>query len=771
MSIERITTPALPWRSRGAKRSPRRSSGDHGRVLNANDVRAIAACALRDAKNGRATDHWRGQLEGIDRTACFSSSALRLFQDLQARLGLRTGRPIPLPLNNQPFWHRTHHPFANYRSTASLPRAADVVIIGAGLTGAAAAYRLKDTGLNIVLLDQGDPANEASGRNGGNFELLPENSVGTYEGLAPGRFAFMRQRYPQVPLEVLRAVSERQASLVLGLALRNRDILKDTILREGISCDFSPRGWLHIATNEREEQELCDEVSLAAQHGQRIAIWSRAKIREEFGIDASCLGRFIPGDGTYHPFKYVCGELRTALRKGVALYTRTKVRRIVSTCDDKHRILTDRGTIVAGRVIVATNAFTRDLLPELSAIEPYQSQVLVTEHVADRARGRIITSDSGPVFFNQPREGAHDGRAVLLMGGGDDRPMKNPSSRRRSPTVHARLMALRDSFYPELAGQPPSAEWVGPMAFTPDGLPCIGFLRPGLLIAAGYNGYGGSYTTAAGHAVADMAMTDVVPDWLPEEIFSPRRFLSNAPLFLTERKGLWRVAASLCRQIQNVNRQLSEALTLQQLTSVPPSTATAQISEPSGKSRPSDSIDIEALRAFDSFNKFSRQEVRDLLRLMRRWDLAKDTVVFTEGCPGGTCFLIVKGAVDVSVNAGGQQQLLATLNAGNVFGQMSLIDGVPRSATCSVRADTVLLEMEREPCEEFLGSGSATALKFLATLNEGLTLALRDADLRLMQLERTELDRASEEIPTVRAPGIVPVDVEIGGAALRTLSR
>ena len=58
-----------------------------------------------------------------------------------------------------------------------------MVVIGAGLTGVAAAYRLKDTGLRVVLLDQGDPAGEASGRNGGNFELLPENSVGIYEGI------------------------------------------------------------------------------------------------------------------------------------------------------------------------------------------------------------------------------------------------------------------------------------------------------------------------------------------------------------------------------------------------------------------------------------------------------------------------------------------------------------------------------------------------------------------------------------------------------------
>ena len=121
---------------------------------------------------------------------------------------------------------------------------------------------------------------------------------------------------------------------------------------------------------------------------------------------------------------------------------------------------------------------------------------------------------------------------------------------------------------------------------------------------------------------------------------------------------------------------------------------------------------------------------------MRRWDLTKDTVIFTEGSPGGTCFVIVEGAVDVSINAHGQQQLLATLTAGAVFGQMSLIEGVPRSATCSVRADAVLLEIEREPCEELLRSGSAMALKFLATLNEGLISALRGADLRLMQLDR-----------------------------------
>jgi glycine/D-amino acid oxidase-like deaminating enzyme len=705
------------------------------RILTASDIQDLANHVLPDGKQRIADAATRRKLQAVDRSCRFSPEAVVIFQYLLARLGIATARPIKLPINDVPFWHRTPNPFANYQSTPQLPARADIVIIGAGLTGAAAAYHLRNSGRTVSLLDQGDPAGEASGRNGGNFELLPENSVGVYEGLAPGRFTYMKRRYPHVPEVVLHAVSERQASLVLGLALRNRDLLKETILNERISCDFSPKGWLHLAANEKEEQGVCDEVTLAAQHGQRIEIWSRAKIRDEFGIDSSLLGRFIPGDGTYHPFKFVCGEIKSALQSGVALYTRTHVQRVVSN-GGSHQIITDRGTIVADRVIVATNAFTSRLFPELAAIAPHQSQILVTEHVPDRVRGRIVTSDTGPVFFNQPREGACDGRAPLIMGGGDDRRMKNPSSRRRSPALHAHLLALRDRFYPELAGQPPSAEWIGPMAFTPDGLPCVGFLRPGIVIAAGYNGYGGSYATAAGSAAAEMVLTDNVPEWVPEAIFSPGRLLADKPYFLTEQKGMWQVAKSLCDQLQAVNRRISDALTLDQSETFVAPVPQQQVSRPPGQSTSSASVEAGILQKFPAFLNYSLEELRRLLRLMQRWDLQKNTIIFTEGSPGGTCFVIVEGSVNVSIDARGQRQLLAVLRAGQIFGQVSIIEGIARSATCSAATDVILLEIGQAECETLLRSGSPIAIKFLSTLNEGLIRALRDADLRLLRIER-----------------------------------
>lgn len=682
------------------------------------------------------------RLERVDRECGIAPAARRRFQDLLSRWGAHTVHAIDLPIDDTPYWLRGARPFANHRSRPELPANADIVIIGAGLTGAAAAYHaVQDagSGLHVVVLDQGEPAGEASGRNGGNFELLPENSIGSYEGLGRERAAFLHRQYSALPQPIVDAEAERQASLVVGLSLRNRDLLKRIVLREQIDCDFAPHGWLHLACSEEEEQAICDEVLLAARHGQPVELWSRRRIRDELGTESAFLGRLVPGDGTYHPFKYVCGLLQAAVARGVELFTHVRVTEVQSADPDRHSVITTDGTIVARRVIAATNAFTSRLFPELCHIKPHASQIQVTEWAPDRARGRAITCEDGPVFFNQPIGSVRDGVGVVLMGGGPDRRVTTPDMRRRSRRVHERLLAIRARYFPELVGRPPSAEWSGTMAFTPDQLPAIGILRPGVVVAAGYNGYGGTFTTAAGLAAFQMARDGSAPEWVPEDVFSPRRFASAAPVFMTRHDGLWRIANSLCRQLQATNNQITETLALRaggspRRTRRTLTNVTQMLRVVAHDARSGSCIDANELLALRQFAEFASPELEHLLGLASCYSLPNRRVLYREGDPGDSCFILVRGQLDVSVKARGQRHLLGQVKPGTIFGQVSLATGEPRAETCSVRRDALLAQLDRAACERLLGSQSPAAFKFLAAFNEGLTEALRTANRRLMEL-------------------------------------
>jgi CRP-like cAMP-binding protein len=94
--------------------------------------------------------------------------------------------------------------------------------------------------------------------------------------------------------------------------------------------------------------------------------------------------------------------------------------------------------------------------------------------------------------------------------------------------------------------------------------------------------------------------------------------------------------------------------------------------------------------------------------------------------------------VEVSIAVNGKHQLLARLQPGSVFGQVSLIDGEPRSASCTIGRDAVLVELERPECEQLLARHSPLGLKLLALLNDGIIAALRGADRRLLRIEEEE---------------------------------
>jgi serine/threonine-protein kinase len=94
---------------------------------------------------------------------------------------------------------------------------------------------------------------------------------------------------------------------------------------------------------------------------------------------------------------------------------------------------------------------------------------------------------------------------------------------------------------------------------------------------------------------------------------------------------------------------------------------------------------------------------------------AGDTII-SEGESGETAFLIVTGSVEVSVGGGAHEKILATLNSGEVFGEMCLIEPGPRSATVRARIDTTCATTSYKEFADSIQQDPAQAIQFMRTL-------------------------------------------------------
>ena len=112
-------------------------------------------------------------------------------------------------------------------------------------------------------------------------------------------------------------------------------------------------------------------------------------------------------------------------------------------------------------------------------------------------------------------------------------------------------------------------------------------------------------------------------------------------------------------------------------------------------------IDLESLKQkLNSMSLFSQLSSDDLKGLVEKSSLRQfeaGSVICREGDYGDTAFAILGGAVEVSINTAGYENLtLALLGEGNIFGEMAALSGYPRSATVSAKETLYLLEIPAE---------------------------------------------------------------------------
>ena len=94
---------------------------------------------------------------------------------------------------------------------------------------------------------------------------------------------------------------------------------------------------------------------------------------------------------------------------------------------------------------------------------------------------------------------------------------------------------------------------------------------------------------------------------------------------------------------------------------------------------------------------------------------AGETII-SEGDEGDTAFFIVSGAVDVAVGRGANARIVGRLGTGEVFGEMSLIDPGPRSATITAACDTECLAASYQDFVAAIEENPERAVGFMKTL-------------------------------------------------------
>ena len=141
------------------------------------------------------------------------------------------------------------------------------------------------------------------------------------------------------------------------------------------------------------------------------------------------------------------------------------------------------------------------------------------------------------------------------------------------------------------------------------------------------------------------------------------------------------------------------------------------------------------LDGIPAFTDLSQRERGTLLAIFQRREYAPGDVLCREGDRPFTFFIVCRGTVEISkLVAAGSSEKLGELGRGHMVGQVSLIDGKPRSATVTAKTDVVCLECSRDDFERLFTAGSPFAFKVLDQIVIHLARRLRDANRQVYNL-------------------------------------
>lgn len=374
-------------------------------------------------------------------------------------------------------------------STAPLSQGGtyDLIIIGGGFTGTAAALEAARRGAKVALLEAETFGHGGSGRNVGlvNAGLwLP-------------------------PEDVIATMGEGAGTRLMAALAAGPEAVWNIITREGIDCEATRNGTLHLAHAPKGFDNLKERHRQGRALDWPLELLDAYETERRTGSQVFHGALFDPRAGTIQPLSYARGLAAAAIRAGAQLHEHTRVSR-ASHAGGEWTIVANGHSLRAKSLLLATNAYFEGIdlsfRPEIIAVSYFQ---LATSPMSASQRAEILHGGEGcwdtDLIMSSFRTD-QAGRMILGAIGN----LEGPGQRVHSAWARRKLAQV----FPQIARLPFEHAWRGRIAMTSDHIPKIVAFGPDAYACFGYSGRGISPGTVFGtqaSAALLTGQTDLLP--------------------------------------------------------------------------------------------------------------------------------------------------------------------------------------------------------------------------------------------------------------------
>ncbi|UZE21789.1 FAD-binding oxidoreductase [Pseudomonas sp. B21-056] len=357
-----------------------------------------------------------------------------------------------------------------------IPQQADVLIVGGGLMGAAAAFFLRQRGQSVILLERDQIGQYASGVNFGNVR--------------------------------------RQGRFLGQLELANRSFALWKRLPEliGDDLEFIPSGHMRVCYREDEIAEL--EAYAAAPQARELdlRVYSGRELHERFPFLGPEVkgGSYAPHDGHANPRLAAPAFARAARRAGARIEERTEVTQVQKVGGQFHVNTADGREYRADRLLITAGAWGEKLSAQFGEPVPLVTkgpQMSVTEPVPYALKTVIGVFTKNPeemLYFRQIPRGN-----IIIGGCHHSKPdMLTRRAHFEPQSILKQLQQMR-RLAPHMANLNIIRTWSGIEGYVSDGLPVLGSSGKvdGLYYAFGFSGHGFQLGPGVGDVMAELIST------------------------------------------------------------------------------------------------------------------------------------------------------------------------------------------------------------------------------------------------------------------------